>query len=194
MGQRITIDSASMFNKALEVIEAHEFFGIDPARIEVLVHPESLIHALVTFRDGGIIGHLGAPDMRHAIGYALNWPERMHLPVARLNLAEIGRLTFAAPDPARYPALGLARAVMATGGLAGAAFNAAKEAALDAFIAGRIGFTAMAGVVEAVLDRLSGLGGLGNPPTSLDMVLDMDRTARRLAAEVMAAPAEAERT
>jgi 1-deoxy-D-xylulose-5-phosphate reductoisomerase len=146
MGQRITIDSASMFNKALEVIEAHEFFGIAPERIEVLVHPESLVHAIVGFRDGGMIGHLGAPDMRHAIGYALNWPERAALPVARLRLAEVGRLTFAAPDPARYPALRLAQAVMATGGLAGAAFNAAKESALDAFIAGAIRFTDMAGV------------------------------------------------
>jgi 1-deoxy-D-xylulose-5-phosphate reductoisomerase len=193
MGQRITIDSASMFNKALEVIEAHEFFGIAPGRIEVLIHPESLVHALVTFRDGATIAHLGAPDMRHAIGFALNWPERAHLPVARLNLAEIGRLSFAAPDPARYPALRLAREVMATGGLAGAAFNAAKEAALDAFIAGAIRFPAMAGVVEDVLDRLSGQGGLEKCPTSLDMVLDMDRTARRLAAEAMAVPAAAER-
>src|SRR5690606_25124770 len=193
MGQRITIDSASMFNKALEVIEAHEFFGIAPERIEVLVHPESLVHALVACRDGGVIGHLGAPDMRHAIGYALNWPQRAHLPVARLDLAAVGRLTFAAPDPARYPALGLARAVMDTGGLVGAAFNAAKEAALDAFIAGAIRFTEMAGVVEGVLDRLSARGGLEKPAASLDMVLDMDRTARRLAREATHLPA-AERT
>ena len=194
MGQRITIDSASMFNKALEVIEVHEFFGIAPERIEVLVHPESLVHALVAFRDGGVIAHLGAPDMRHAIGYAMNWPERAHLPVARLNLAAAGRLTFAAPDPARYPALRLARGVMETGGLAGAAFNAAKEVALDAFIADAIRFTDMAGVVEGVLDRLSGLGGLEKPAESLDMVLDMDRTARRLAREAMRLPAAAERT
>jgi 1-deoxy-D-xylulose-5-phosphate reductoisomerase len=182
MGQRITIDSASMFNKAMELIETREFFGIEPEKIEVLLHPESLIHALVGFRDGGMIAHLGAPDMRHAIGYALNWPERVHLPVARLNLAEIGKLTFHAPDPARYPALRLARDVMETGGLAGAAFNAAKEAALDAFIAGRIGFTGMAEVVERVLDRISATGGLGKPAGNLDMVLEMDGQARRLAA------------
>ncbi|MCW3780131.1 1-deoxy-D-xylulose-5-phosphate reductoisomerase [Defluviimonas salinarum] len=186
MGQRITIDSASMFNKALEVIETREFFGVAPEQIEILVHPESLVHALVTFRDGGMIGHLGAPDMRHAIGYALNWPARAHLPVARLNLAEIGSLTFAAPDPARYPALRLARDVMAAGGLAGAAFNAAKEVALDGFIAGRIGFTAMAGVVEEVLSRLSGSGGVGKTPSSLDMVLETDREARRVAGVVIA--------
>src|SRR5690606_31236242 len=101
----------------LEVIETREFFGIEPDRIDVLIHPESLVHALVGFRDGGMIAHLGAPDMRHAIGYALNWPDRAHLPVARLDLARVGNLSFAAPDPARYPALDLARAVMAAGGI-----------------------------------------------------------------------------
>jgi 1-deoxy-D-xylulose-5-phosphate reductoisomerase len=187
MGQRITIDSASMFNKALEVIETREFFGIDPDQIEVLLHPESLLHALVGFRDGGMIGHLGSPDMRHAIGYALNWPDRSHLPVARLDLAAAGQLTFAAADPKRYPALRLAREVMATGGLAGSAFNASKEVALDAFIAGRIKFTAMADVVEEVLSRLSGQAGLGKSVSSLDMVLEMDRAARRVTDEVIAA-------
>jgi len=187
MGQRITIDSASMFNKALEIIETHEFFGIAPERIEVLIHPESLVHALVGFRDGGMIGHLGAPDMRHAIGYALNWPDRAHLPVARLDLARVGRLTFATPDPARYPALRLARGVMDTGGLAGAAFNAAKEVALDAFIAGRVGFLDMAGLVETTLSDLSGRMALGKRPTSLDMVLATDAEARRIATMLIAA-------
>ena len=187
MGQRITIDSASMFNKALEMIETREFFGIDPARIEVLVHPESLVHAMVGFLDGGVIAHLGTPDMRHAIGYALNWPDRSHLPVGRLDLARAGSLTFRAPDPVRYPALRLAREVMEAGGLCGAAFNAAKEAALDAFIAGRIGFTVMAEVVETVLERLSASGDLGNAPGDLDMVLEADRAARRVAADVMTA-------
>ncbi|MCY1125387.1 1-deoxy-D-xylulose-5-phosphate reductoisomerase [Frigidibacter sp. RF13] len=185
MGQRITIDSASMFNKALELIETHEFFGIAPEKIEVLVHPESLVHALVGFRDGGMIGHLGAPDMRHAIGYALNWPDRAHLPVDRLDLAAVGSLTFRAPDPARYPALRLAREVMETGGLAGAAFNAAKEVALDAFISGRIGFLDMAGVVETVLDRMVGQGALGKGALSLDMILEGDREARRVARAVV---------
>jgi 1-deoxy-D-xylulose-5-phosphate reductoisomerase len=187
MGQRITIDSASMFNKALEIIETHEYFGIAPERIEVLVHPESLVHALVGFRDGGMICHLGAPDMRHAIGYALNWPDRAHLPVARLDLAAVGRLTFSAPDPARYPALRLAREVMATGGLAGAAFNAAKEAALDAFIAGRTGFLDMAGIVEATLSRLAGVMSLGKRPDSLDMILATDAEARRVARDLVPA-------
>ncbi|MBC7479727.1 MAG: 1-deoxy-D-xylulose-5-phosphate reductoisomerase, partial [Pseudorhodobacter sp.] len=138
MGQRITIDSASMFNKALEVIETREFFGVTPAQIEVIIHPESLVHSMVGFRDGAVMAHLGAPDMRHAIGYALNWPDRQSLPVARLDFAAIGQLTFRAPDLTRYPALRLAAEVMAVRGLAGCAFNAAKEVALDMFIAGRI--------------------------------------------------------
>ncbi len=185
MGQRITIDSASMFNKAMELIEVKEFFGISPDSIEVLVHPESLVHAMVGFRDGALMAHLGPPDMRHAIGYALNWPERAELPVARLDLAKIGRLNFTAPDPARYPALDLARRVMRSGGLAGAAFNAAKEHALDAFIGGRIGFLQMAGVVERTLDTLSGESGLEDAANDLDKILAMDRLARVRAGEAI---------
>lgn len=186
MGQRITIDSASMFNKALEVIETREYFGIDPGRIEVIIHPESLIHSLVGFRDGALMAHVGAPDMRHAIGYALHWPDRRALPVARLDLAQVATLTFRAPDMARYPALRLAREVMAAGGLAGAAFNAAKEIALDAFIDGRIGFMAMSGVVEATLDAISRDCGLGNAPESLEVVLAMDNLARQVAQGIVA--------
>lgn len=191
MGQRITIDSASMFNKALEVIETREFFGVRPDQIEVIIHPESLIHSLVGYRDGAIMAHLGAPDMRHAIGYALNWPKRAALPVARLDLAAIGRLSFSAPDPARYPALRLAREVMETGGLAGAGFNAAKEVALDHFIAGRIGFLDMACLVEATLARLSGETGLGNAASGLEDVLELDQLARVRAQELALALAGA---
>ena len=186
MGQRITIDSASMFNKALELIETKEFFGVHPDKIEVIIHPESLIHALVGFTDGALMAHVGPPDMRHAIGYALHWPERRPLPVQRLDLAEIGALTFRAPDPARYPALGLARRVMDQGGLSGAAFNAAKDGALDAFIAGRIGFLQMAQIVETVLDKMSSRDGLQNAAVTLDNVLETDRLARIHAAEAIA--------
>ena len=186
MGQRITIDSASMFNKALEVIEAKEFFGVSPEQIEVVIHPESLIHSLVGFNDGALMAHVGAPDMRHAIGYALNWPERRALPVPRLDLAATGQMTFRAPDPERYPALGLARRVMEEGGLSGAVFNAAKERALDAFIAGDIGFTAMAEVVTRTMDTISSRDGLQNAPMSLDTVLNADGLARRRAAEAIA--------
>ncbi len=182
MGQRITIDSASMFNKAMEVIEAHEFFGIAPEQVDVLIHPQSLVHALVSFSDGAVMAHLGAPDMRHAIGYALNWPTRAPLPVARLDLAQAGRLDFRLPDPARYPALGLAWDVMRTGGRAGAVFNAAKEAALDAFIARRIGFLDMARLVAETLETLARETDMTREPASLAEVLETDLEARRRAA------------
>lgn len=187
MGRRITIDSASMFNKSLELIETREYFGIDPDRIEVLVHPESLVHALVGFRDGALIAHVGPPDMRHAIGYALHWPKRRDLPVPRLDLARIGSLTFRAPDERRWPALRLAREAMRIGGLAGAAFNAAKERALDAFIAGEIGFQTMAEVVEDALSSLSEDPGLACSAVTLDNVRHMDHIARRRAEEAAAA-------
>ncbi|MGR3524669.1 MAG: 1-deoxy-D-xylulose-5-phosphate reductoisomerase [Paracoccaceae bacterium] len=189
MGQRITIDSASMFNKALEVIETKEFFGVSPDQIEVILHPESLVHALVGFRDGALMAHVGASDMRHAIGYALHWPERRDLPVARLDLAAIGTLNFRTPDPARYPALSLAGEVMRRGGLAGAVFNAAKERALDAFIAGRIGFLDMAGVVEEVLTRMSSESSLIDAEITLDTVAHVDHLARIRADEAMPARA-----
>jgi 1-deoxy-D-xylulose-5-phosphate reductoisomerase len=181
MGQRITIDSASMFNKGMELIETREFFGVRPDQIEAVVHPQSLIHALVGFVDGALMAHLGPPDMRHAIGYALTWPERSHLPVDRLDLAQIATLEFRAPCDTRYPALKLARAVMETGGKSGAIFNAAKEIALDGFIAGRIGFMDMAGVVEDTLDALSREISVTIPMSSLEEVLAVDHMARNAA-------------
>ena len=180
MGQRITIDSASMFNKALEVIETKEFFGVPPEMIEVLVHPESLIHALVGFNDGALMAHVGPPDMRHAIGYALNWPDRGHLPVDRLDLAKIGQLTFRAPEDARYPALQLAQDVMKTGGLSGAVFNGAKERALDHFITERIRFTDMAALVAGALEELMRQNVL-NLEVTLDNVRQLDHLAREAA-------------
>jgi 1-deoxy-D-xylulose-5-phosphate reductoisomerase len=181
MGQRITIDSASMFNKAMELIETKEFFGVPPEKIEAVIHPQSIVHALVGYCDGALMAHLGAPDMRHAIGYALHWPARRDLPVARIDLAQVATLEFYAPDPARYPALGLARAVMETGGAAGCVFNAAKETALDGFLEGRIGFMEMAGVVEATLDTLSSQFAMANPPSGLEEVLQVDHMARNAA-------------
>ncbi len=180
MGQRITIDSASLFNKALELIETHEFFDIAPNKIEAVIHPESLVHALVGFHDGALMAHVGPPDMRHAIGYALNWPARANLPVERLDLAKIGRLTFRAPDESRYPALRLARWVMDEGGLAGTVFNAAKERALDGFIDGKIGFLDMAAVVEDVIEIMSG-ESLGLAVITLDTVREADQMARQRA-------------
>ena len=187
MGQRITIDSASMFNKALEVIEAKEFFGFNPSQIEVVIHPESLIHAMVGFHDGALMAHVGAPDMRHAIGYALHWPDRKHLPVDRLDFSKISQMTFRAPDADRYPALPLAWRVMETGGLSGAVFNAAKERALDGFIDRQIGFLDMARVVEKTLDRVD-IGTDGrNAPADLDTIMAADAEARAKATEIIKA-------
>ena len=183
MGQRITIDSASMFNKALEVIETHEYFGVRPDQIEVLVHPESMIHAMVGFNDGALMAHVGPPDMRHAIGFALHHPDRKALPVERLDLAKIGSLSFRAPDEVRWPALRLAREVMERGGLSGAVFNAAKESALDGFIAGQIGFQAMADVVEEVLQTMA--PGHIDAPMTLDNVRNADQMARQAARDVI---------
>ena len=180
MGQRITIDSATLFNKAMELIETREFFGVRPDQIEAVVHPESLIHALVGFTDGALMAHLGAPDMRHAIGYALHWPDRGHVPVDRLDLAQIAQLNFRAADPVRFPALRLAYEVMEARGLSGAVFNAAKEIALDKFIAGEIGFMQMADLVEATLSTLSG-EIVTSGPLTLDGVLAADHLARKTA-------------
>ncbi len=178
MGQRITIDSASMFNKAMELIETREYFGVDPSQIEVLVHPESMIHAMVGFNDGALMAHVGPPDMRHAIGYALHWPDRKTLPVERLDLAAVGQLTFRAPCDTRWPALRLAREVMQAGGLAGAVFNAAKETALDGFIAGKLRFTDMAGIVEDVLTAVSSQQGHIDAIMNLENVASIDHLAR----------------
>ncbi len=186
MGQRITIDSASLFNKALELIETREYFDLEPAQIEAVVHPQSIIHALVGFRDGAMMAHLGAPDMRHAIGYALNWPERRDLPVARLDLAQIGALSFEAPDPERFPALRLSREVMELRGHAGAAFNAAKEIALDAFIGGQIRFLGMAELVERTIDSLLSDSCLTDPVLALETVAAMDQMARQRARAIAA--------
>ncbi|MCB1354688.1 MAG: 1-deoxy-D-xylulose-5-phosphate reductoisomerase [Rhodobacteraceae bacterium] len=178
MGQRISIDSASMFNKALEIIEAHVLFGVPSERIEVVVHPQSIIHSLVGFRDGSIMAHLGPSDMRGAIGYALNWPVREPLPLDRLDLAALARLDFCAADPERFPALRLAHEVMELGGLAGAVFNAAKEAALDGFLAGAIGFLDMSVLVEHVTRDLGREAASCGSEYSLADVLELDRRAR----------------
>lgn len=181
MGQRITIDSASMFNKAMEVIETHEYFDVRSDQIEVLVHPESMIHALVGFNDGALMAHVGPPDMRHAIGYALHWPERQTLPVERLDLAKIGSFTFRAPDEVRWPALRLAREVMARSGLAGAVFNAAKETALDGFISGALKFTEMSEIVDQTLFDMDSKGGHIDDTMTLDNVLHVDHLVRETA-------------
>ena len=184
MGQRITVDSASMFNKALEVIEAKELFDLTPGQIEVLVHRQSLVHALVEFQDAGIIAHVGPHDMRHAIGYALYGGNRANLPLQRLDFTKIARLDFAAPDLKKYPSIDLAYQVMRAGGLMGAAFNAAKEKALDAFLARQIGFLQMSEVVKSVIDTLSDTDHGFEDALNLEHILGMDALARDMAERV----------
>jgi len=186
MGQRITVDSASMFNKALEVIEAKELFDLAPEQIEVLVHRQSLVHALVEFQDAGIIAHVGPHDMRHAIGYALYGGNRANLPLERLDFTKITHLDFAVPDLNKYPSIDLAYQVMRAGGLMGAAFNAAKEKALDAFFARQIGFLQMSEVVKSVIDTLSDIDHGFEDVLNLEHILGMDALARDLAVRVCA--------
>ena len=169
-----------MFNKAMEVLETHVLFDVTPDQIEVIVHPQSIIHSMVGFVDGAIMAHLGPPDMRAPIGFALNWPERADLPVERLDFSTLGGLTFQQPNSDQFPALALAQQTMEMGGLAGAAFNGAKEAALDMFLARDIGFLDMARVVRAVLGQID---AAKNGDVTLDAVIAMDATARKISAQ-----------
>lgn len=181
MGLKISIDSASMFNKALEMIEAKHLFALKPEQVEVIVHPQSVIHSMVGYTDGSVLAQLGCPDMRTAIGYALSYPSRCNLPIERLDFAKLSRLDFEAPDEVRFPAIRLARRAMVEGGVQGAVLNGAKETALDAFIAGRTGFLAMAEIVEKVMDRLADLPAAA----SMDDVFAADEKARQLAAGLL---------
>jgi 1-deoxy-D-xylulose-5-phosphate reductoisomerase len=181
MGAKISVDSATLMNKGLEVIEAHHLFRLPSAQIDIVIHPQSVIHGLVTYRDGSVLAHLGSPDMRTPIAYALGWPRRVEAPTKRLDLAEIGRLTFEIPDPARFPALRLARDALSQGGGAPTVLNAANETAVYAFLAGRIGFLDIAATVERTLEVMPG-GVLD----SLDDVYNLDEAARATAEELIA--------
>ena len=180
MGQRITIDSASLFNKALEIIEAKEFFNLRASEIEVVIHPESLVHAIACFQDGGMKAHLGPADMRHAIAYALHEEKRLKLSLDEINLAEIGTLNFYEPDLEKYPSLKLGYEVVEHGGLAGAAFNAAKEEALDNFINYKLSFPGMADVVRATMDELNSRNELDNE-LEIERIMELDLLARSIA-------------
>jgi len=181
MGDKITIDSATLMNKGLEVIEAHHLFAVPYARIDVLVHPQSIIHGMVTLCDGAVLAHLGCPDMRVPIAYALNHPERMELDVARLDLAAVGSLTFEPPDLETFPALRVAREAAIAGGTAPCVLNAANEVAVHAFLGGRIAFVAIAEVIEATLEQLG-----ATPLREFDALFEADRRAREVAAELIA--------
>ena len=186
MGPKITIDSATLMNKGLELIEAYHLFPVGLDRLDVVVHPQSIVHCLVSFRDGSVLAQLGAPDMRTPIALGLSWPARMTTPTERLDLVRHGSLTFEAPDCVRFPALTLARDALKRGGSAPAVLNAANEIAVAAFLARRIAFLDIAAIVGKCLDRAE-RGALMAPPGSLDDVVEIDRTARQLARDVIGA-------
>lgn len=177
MGAKISVDSASMMNKGLELIEAFHLFPVGEEGIEVLVHPQSVVHSLVSYVDGSVLAQLGTPDMRTPISYALAWPERIATPAETLSLAKVGQLTFETPDETRFPALRLARASLKAGGGAPTVLNGANEVAVQAFLDGKIGFLDIARVVETVLDGMAGEGAL-KAPHSLDDVFATDDLAR----------------
>jgi 1-deoxy-D-xylulose-5-phosphate reductoisomerase len=167
-------------NKGLELIEAHYFFPVGEERLDVVIHPESIVHSMVAYVDGSVLAQLGSPDMRTPISYALAWPERMATPSPKLNLAQIGRLTFEEPDLERFPALKLARNALQAGGAAPTVLNAANEVAVAAFLAGEIGFLDIARLVEGVQERVGGDYGV---PAALEAVYEIDRNSRILARE-----------
>ena len=176
MGAKISVDSATLMNKGLETIEAYHLFPIDHSQVEVVVHPQSVVHSLVSYIDGSVLAQMGAPDMRTPIAYALAWPRRMAAPVERLDLVRVGTLTFEAPDENRFPALRLARAAMVAGGSAPAVLNAANEIAVAAFLDGKIGFLDIAAVIEDALAAQP-----AHPLANLEDVVAADIEGRRVA-------------
>ncbi len=180
MGAKISIDSATLMNKALEVIEAHFLFQMPPEQIDVLVHPQSVIHSMVEYRDGSVLAQMGSPDMRTPIGYCLAWPQRMETPVPRLELAKIGSLTFENPDPVKFPALRFAQEAMKKGGTAPAMLSAANEVAVQAFLDKRIGFLDIERINESVLN-----GSNAAPLTDLEVLREADEAARAQAEELI---------
>ena len=184
MGLKITIDSATLMNKGLELIEAHHLFGLSPAEIDVLVHPQSIVHGLVEFRDGSMIAQLGAPDMRIPIAHCLAWPARIQSPAPRLDLAKLATLSFEQPDLERFPALGIARRALEAGGAAPTILNAANEVAVREFVAHRLGFAGIAALVEATLDAAA-RQGVTTEPASIDDAFTIDHIARTAAAALL---------
>lgn len=176
MGAKVTIDSATLMNKGLELIEAHHLFALAPEKLDVLVHPQSIVHCLVQMSDGAVLAQLSSPDMRTPIAYSLAWPERMFAPTERVDLAKLGGLTFEAPDAERFPALRLAKEVLSEGRSAGTVLNAANEVAVAAFLDGRLGFLGIAGLVEATLTACGDL--IVQEPSTVDDVLELDEEAR----------------
>lgn len=186
MGAKITIDSASMMNKGLEIIEACWLFDLPPEQVEVVVHPQSIVHGMVEYADGSLLAQMGSPDMRTPIASALAWPQRMAAPVQRLNLAEISRLDFEAPDLERFPAIRLAREAITAGGIAPAVLNAANEIAVESFLADRIRFLDIAACVEEVLALSVGDADMPRSLSAFDDVYAIDARGRQLARDLIA--------
>jgi 1-deoxy-D-xylulose-5-phosphate reductoisomerase len=184
MGVKISIDSATLMNKGLELIEAHHLFALDPDEIDVLVHPQSIVHGLVEFRDGSMIAQLGAHDMRIPIAHCLAWPARIEGPAARLDLATIANLSFEQPDLDRFPALAVARRALATGGAAPTVLNAANEVAVSEFASNRLGFTGIPALVEATLEAVE-RAGITAEPGSLEEAVAIDQAGRSAAAALL---------
>ncbi|MCX5515302.1 1-deoxy-D-xylulose-5-phosphate reductoisomerase [Kaistia algarum] len=184
MGPKITIDSATMMNKGLEVIEAHHLFAVESARLDVLVHPQSVVHGFITYCDGSILAQLGAADMRIPIAHCLGWPSRGAVATPRLDLAAVGSLTFEKPDLQRFPALSLARYALESGSWATNILNAANEVAVDSFLGGEIAFLDIASIVAESLDAAAGSLG-GSAIASIDAALVMDAEGRRIAREAI---------
>jgi 1-deoxy-D-xylulose-5-phosphate reductoisomerase len=184
MGAKITIDSATLMNKSLELIEAYHLFPVRADQLGVVVHPQSIVHCLVSYADGSVLAQLAAPDMRTPISLALSWPQRMSTPTPRLDLVALGSLTFEAPDEARFPALRLGREALHAGGTAPAVLNAANEIAVEAFLKRAIGFCAIAEIAAACLEAASARG-LTGPATRLTDILAVDAEARRLAQSLL---------
>ena len=185
MGAKISVDSATMMNKGLEVIEAHYLFAMAPERIEVLVHPQQIIHSLVEYADGSTLAQLGPPDMRPPIACAFAWPDRLPWPAPKLDLVRAGPLTFEEPDPKRFPALSIAKQALAAGGRAPAAMNAANERAVAAFLDRRIGFLDIPNVVAETLERMDGGSGYSKLSDPVESARNTDAEARRVADEVV---------
>jgi 1-deoxy-D-xylulose-5-phosphate reductoisomerase len=187
MGAKISVDSATMMNKGLEMIEASYLFGTPEDRVDVVIHPQSVIHSLVEYADGSTLAQLGPPDMRAPIACAFAWPDRLPWPAPRLDLAAYGQLTFESPDLERFPSIDIAREALRLGGGAPAAMNAANEVAVAAFLDRRIGFLDIAASVAGTLERMNSLGGLsGTDNDAVDNAMMIDASARRIAAEVVA--------
>jgi 1-deoxy-D-xylulose-5-phosphate reductoisomerase len=184
MGPKVTIDSATLMNKGLELLEAHHLFSLPPAKLDILIHPQSIVHCLVHLSDGSVLAQMSCPDMRTPIAYSLAWPERMHAPTKRLDLAELGALSFETPDTERFPALRLACEVLEAGGSAGTVLNAANEVAVEAYLAGRIGFLAIAALVEVALASSGRL--TTSRRETIDDVLAIDAEARTYASSLLA--------